>query len=373
MFRLCFLADAPGIHVRRWLAHFVERGHEVNLLTFRPGEVEGARVHALGARRAWPSGARFAGKLLEARGLLRELKPDLVHAHYLIGYGWMGAAAALRPRVLSLWGSDLLVEGRRRWFGRLNAWALERMDLVTADSADLLERARRVAGPEPRLERIIWGVDFSALPAPTPERTRAALGVGDDQRLIYSPRAFRPIYNLEAIVRGFARLHRRRPDSVLVLKSTPGDDPAYRARIEAAIADENVGEAVRIAPVMAHAEVLRLTAAADAVVTAAASDGTPVSLLEAMAFGRVIVALRLPSIAAWLEDSANGSEPAGFLIDRLDPETLADALAAALDLDDERRRRWAERNERRVREDADWRGQMARMEGLYGELISRGH
>ena len=55
------------------------------------------------------------------------------------------------------------------------------------------------------------------------------------------------------------------------------------------------------------------------------TDGTPVSLLEAMAVGRPVVALRNASVEEWV------SEPGGRLVGSLDPHELAAALAAALE------------------------------------------
>src|SRR5262245_61819026 len=42
-----------------------------------------------------------------------DLRPDLVHAHWAPGYGWMSARAGLRPLITSAWGSDLLLGSRR--------------------------------------------------------------------------------------------------------------------------------------------------------------------------------------------------------------------------------------------------------------------
>ena len=56
-------------------------------------------------------------------------------------------------------------------------------------------------------------------------------------------------------------------------------------------------------------------------------DGTPNSLLEAMAAGAVPVCSDLPSIREWIEHGSNG-----FLAAFDDPQAVANALRLALDL-----------------------------------------
>ena len=43
--RVVYLADAPYVHTRRWVRHFVERGVDAHVISFRPAAIEGATVH----------------------------------------------------------------------------------------------------------------------------------------------------------------------------------------------------------------------------------------------------------------------------------------------------------------------------------------
>ena len=41
--RLCYLADAPYIHTRRWVEHFAARGWETHVISFRPADIAGSQ------------------------------------------------------------------------------------------------------------------------------------------------------------------------------------------------------------------------------------------------------------------------------------------------------------------------------------------
>src|SRR5438309_2184193 len=105
--KLLYLADPPYVHTRRWVEHFARLGHECEVVSFRPGAIDSARV-------TYIDGLERLGKLrylIHARrvaALIRERRPDIVHALHLTSYGFLGALAGVRPLIASVWGTDVL-------------------------------------------------------------------------------------------------------------------------------------------------------------------------------------------------------------------------------------------------------------------------
>ena len=52
--------------------------------------------------------ARYARAGL--RRVVREIAPDVLHAHYVVEHGFYGLVAGFHPYVVTAWGSDVLVE-----------------------------------------------------------------------------------------------------------------------------------------------------------------------------------------------------------------------------------------------------------------------
>ena len=47
--KICYLANGNSVHTKKWLKYFVEKKHEVHLITFSSSaEIEGVKVHVLG-------------------------------------------------------------------------------------------------------------------------------------------------------------------------------------------------------------------------------------------------------------------------------------------------------------------------------------
>jgi hypothetical protein len=134
--RIAFLADASLPHTRRWVDHFVARGHECLLASVERGAGYRGRVHRLPARSWMPRFLRYTFAVPEVRGRLRAFAPDVVNAHFLPNYGWLGALAGAHPLVLTALGSDILLVPHR---SSLHRWrtreVLRRCDAVTSDAA----------------------------------------------------------------------------------------------------------------------------------------------------------------------------------------------------------------------------------------------
>ena len=145
--RILFFADAASVHTRRWVAAVADRGGEAVVITRQPGEVPGAKeviCIAPGADKL-----SWFKALPEVRRVAREVaarfQPTLVHGHYVTSYGlWAAACGLTCPKVLTAWGSDILVTPRESRLMRLVvAWSLRRADLITADSMDMIDEIAR--------------------------------------------------------------------------------------------------------------------------------------------------------------------------------------------------------------------------------------
>ena len=135
--RVVYLADAPYIHTRRWVEHFARAGWETHVVSFRPAQIQGARVHHIDG---WErlGKARYLLHARRVRRLVRALQPDLLHAMHLTSYGLLAALCGIRPTLTSVWGTDILEAPR--WsplHNMITRYALARTDHVTATGLHL--------------------------------------------------------------------------------------------------------------------------------------------------------------------------------------------------------------------------------------------
>ncbi|WP_374594144.1 glycosyltransferase [Aquabacterium sp.] len=350
--RILFFADAPSVHTRRWVAEMVARGHQCWVVTRQAAEVPGAQeVITLSPGLDKPG---WFKTLPAIRRITRRLNPDWVHGHYVTGYGlWAAACGARRPTrvALTAWGSDILVTPREsRVMRALVGWSLRRVDLITADSQDVLDEIATYGPTAPR-HLILWGADTDKfVPAAQPP-------AGFD---VVSLRSWEANYNIDVIVEGFAAFVAQRPlvasvqASRLHLLGGGPDEAALREQVvrlglaERVVFHGRVGDAAMVAALQGS----RVS------VTIPTSDATSVSLLESMACGLPIIASDLPANRPWV-DSAGGT-----LIAPRDAAALARTLLAWADAP-ERLAAMGTHNRQQIEQRAARRTQMDAMSALY--------
>jgi glycosyltransferase involved in cell wall biosynthesis len=301
--RLAYLGDPNETHTRRWVGWFADHGHEVSIVVPAdlalesplPAGIRLVRMAAYGGRTFRPLG--YLDGRAAVRSAVRALDPDLLHVHYLTGYGWLAWISGFRPYAITVWGSDVFrtlpASRKARWLGRL---ALRGAALVTADSHDLAEGAIAGGARRDRTREIQFGVDTTRFsPGPPDAALRHRLGLPDG-RLVFSARTLIGFYRHDVVLRALATL----PGDVVLLLSARHADPATRARIEALTAELGIGGRVVIVEDIAHGDMADVIRLADVVVSVPETDGTPVTILETLAAGRPVVASDVPSVREWL-------------------------------------------------------------------------
>ena len=317
--------------------------------------VFGAHASRLGEIAITPGRAwryRRAG-LRTIRAVAQELPYDLLHAHSPLPCGLLALAAARRPRVpviVTLHGSDVLIHGRRNAaVRRATGWVLRRADRVIAVSDHLVDAARTYA-PGVAATVIPMGYDDATYCAGVPAAAR--------EPLVVSTRSLFPLYSVDTLVRAARSMPEGHSMRVAIFGEGPERD-GLAAQAEGA-------------PVCFHgfqppavlAEALRRAAV---YVSTAESDGSSISLLEALACGAYPVLTDIPGNRRWVDDGVNGR-----LVPPGDAAALGTALAEAMD-DTSARERAMAINVERARE-ASWPAVVEQVRAVYASVIeeSRG-
>ncbi len=378
--RIAVLGDFDGVHTRSWLRWFIERGHDVHAISFYPptAPLDGVTTHVL-RRRAAPTGATTSAAQATSRvprgltrllhgaryciaGLprvLREIAPDVLHAHFLVEHGFYGALAGFHPYVVTAWGSDVLVEPERDRVSRMIArWTLRRVDLVTSNNRYMAERIAELGAPSSKIEVVTLGADRYFT-----ERHDASVNVRGrapgQPRCVLSTRAHEPLYNIGEIIEAYAAVARRQPDARLVVAHGGSLTQELQRR-----AREAPGH-VDFAGFVDRAVLRDAMTNAEVFVSVPSSDGTSVALLQAMATGCFPIVSDLPTQRELVEDGVNG-----FRVPPHRPDVLAERIEQALG-DAPLRRAAAARNLEIVLERGLNETEMARMEGMYLSLVGR--
>jgi glycosyltransferase involved in cell wall biosynthesis len=256
--------------------------------------------------------------LWRLRRLLKEWRPQIVHCSVFTANLWGRLAAKLAgvPVLIAHEQSTVSLEKwHRRAIDRALALATHRVLVV---SEDLRRRVIREEGIPPRRVQVLYNaIDCAAIASaraePPPDLPgRPGFRVGAVGRLEWRK-------NHATLVRAAARVVREAPEATFVLI---GDGPE-RERIEAEIA--RLGLKSNFYLLGERDDVPRLLHALDVYALCSVTEGLSLSILEAMAAERPIVATRVGG-----NEELLGGGCAGILVAPRDPEALAEGIARIL-------------------------------------------
>jgi glycosyltransferase involved in cell wall biosynthesis len=267
------LVELENVHHRRFATAIAERGHHVRLL---PAESDIGSVDVV-----------LAGPL-----------PHLAEHALAIGDA---------PVVAVSWGSDLLrdvVSDPK--LARRTAAVFARAAAVIVDSQAGAEVAVAHGADPATVYRFPWGIDLMAHPF---------MPVPDGPVRLVSLRSLVPEYLIETLLRAIALT----PDVEVDLA---GDGSASHA-LHALAEEMGVSDRVRFHGAVPEAGVPALLAQAHVHVSTTPTDGSSISLLQALATGRPSIVVDNPANREWIVP-----ELTGWLVPPGDAEALAACIAA---------------------------------------------
>lgn len=213
---------------------------------------------------------------------IREIAPDVLHSHS--GVWYKASLAARQAGVSWIVHTD---HGRRSpdpWDARLVDYlASRRTDVVVAVSDVLAQHlTERVVAHAERVRVVLNGVDTELhRPRASPD-LRAELRIPNGAVVLGSIGRLEPIKGYDTMLEAYAQLRRLRADPDGVVLVVAGDG-ALRPQLEARARQLGIGAGVRL--LGWREDVTRLHATFDLFVLTSRSEGTSVSLLEAMSAG----------------------------------------------------------------------------------------
>lgn len=292
------------------------------------GPVTGAAHSANGLSVHLTSRARFQRlmfyRLDVARltGEIRRLRPDVVHGHSTSLYADAAISSGI-PHVITVHGiiyrEAALEQG---WRDRLSfaldalyeRHNLRRAQHIIAYSPYAAEECARLA-PRARIHRIDNPVD---------ERYFALAGE-PEPGVILCPARLRPLKGILTLLQAFALVHREFPRARLRIAGETHVYPDYAAQCRAYVRQAGLDDAVEFLGWRDDAAMREEYTRAAIMVLASQQENAPLSIVEAMASGRLVVATRVGGIPSQVSEGRTG-----LLVPPNAPEPLAEALLRLL-------------------------------------------
>jgi glycosyltransferase involved in cell wall biosynthesis len=369
--RILYLADAGSIHTQRWVEHFANKGHEVHLISYRSwggGDIQNMNLYQL---KMSPLPINLLRHVKQIRRLIKIIKPDLLHAHYISTYGFLGALSGFRPLIMSAWGSDVLVVPENSKIGRFKVkYALQKANLILANHHYLMMYLHeRFKLPLHKITELPIGVDVGTFHRDYQqegEKLRSEFGINQDGFVVLSPRHCREHYRIEYIIRAMPYITARYQDAILIVLTGIGGEPEYENKMEDISNELGVARNVRIIHRgLSPHEMAALYNMADALVSVPVSDEFAISISEGMICGAVPIVCDLDVYREYLKDGVNA-----HFVQAENPQQIAQKVCDCIE-HPEQKKSFFEINKRIIEDKENWGKSVQELEELYVRLAGQ--
>jgi L-malate glycosyltransferase len=334
--RLLYFSRDYTTHDHRFLSALAKTNHQVSYLRLElrghqleerslPPEIEIVQWCGGENPARWQDGTRL---LRELKKVLRRIKPEVVLAGPIQRTAFLAALAGFRPLVSMSWGYDLLQDARRNaaW-GWATRFTLKHSAALVGDCDTIRQLAISYGMPDERIVTFPWGIDLEYFTPAEKGHQAETVSAGNEMPFtLLSTRSWEPIYGVEIIARAFAKATREHPELRLAMLGN-GSQAGLLRRI---LATEGLNNASDYPHVLfpgqiGYKDLPRYYRSADLYLSASHSDGTSISLLEAMACGCPALVSDIPGNREWVQQGENG-----WLFPDGDVLALAEAISQAV-------------------------------------------
>jgi glycosyltransferase involved in cell wall biosynthesis len=345
-----------------WFPLFDRRRFEVGLVGLRPPDPAGRHLERQGLPLVYLGKSKFSPTTLPALlGVIRRVRPDLLHLHgYGAGtFGRLAARLAGIPAIVHEHFVDPHIPPYQQAVeGLLSSLAAQ--TIAVSRSVQAFCIAKRRIDPA-RISVIYNGVPLARFEPLAPEaaaRHRRALGVPDGARIVGFVGRLHEQKGIEFLIKAVPAVLARHPDSRFVIVG----DGALRAALHALAAE--LGVAGQVLFTGFREDVDALLSCFDLIVIPSLYEGTPLTVFEALALCKPIVATPVDGLGEILVDGRTA-----LLIPPRDPAALAGAVNRLL-ADPTLRRELGE-NCRAERHRFDIAATVDQLQELYDRVLQR--
>ena len=286
-----FIAGSKSIHVSSFIEALNNKGIIPTLLaeeSLNYGKVNGEFI------------ARFRSKnpfsilinYWKLKRIIRKTEPAVVHIHQANRMAYFVSKICAHkniPCILTAWGSDVLIVPQKNKFYRfLVKKTLQRSKIITADSKSMVTAMMQLVPLKEKYKLLQYGID---LIEPKPK-----------EKIIYSNRLHNPLYRIDVIIDYFKAFQAKFSDWKLVIAGVGSETENLKKMVKSLAIEEKV----RFIGWVDKELNTEMYQKSSIYISIPESDGTSVSLLEAMSAECLPIVPDIDVSKEWILDGKNG-------------------------------------------------------------------
>lgn len=366
--RILMISGAEVPHTMKWAAGLSDAGIEVGVYTLSDYDHEFYKNHHVTVFQddrgddIYHQNCGSIKKLgyfryiKNLKDIIKTFKPDILHAHYASGNGFLGALAGFHPYIISVWGSDVYEFPQQSFLHRIVLkYNLHKADVILSTSYVMAKETAKYTNKE--IQVIPFGIDMNAF---RPMKLQDRGLFSDNDIVIGTIKTLEKKYGVEYLIRAFSILKNRHPN--LPLKLLIVGDGGLRNNLENLVNKLSISADVVFTGRVPWQKVPIYDNLLDIYVALSESESFGVAIIEAGACGKPVVVSNAGGLPEVVENGVTG-----YVVPKKDPESAADAIEKLV-VDKSLREKMGEAGRERVMKLYKWENNLQQMINIYKNL-----
>ena len=365
--RILILGPADNPHIIKWVRALSEKNIEIALFSLN-GNVKNyykdytrVKVYSLNLLGNKIKTTSLINKLQYLRTvnlikkIIKEFKPNIVHAHYASSYGLLGVLSGFHPLIISVWGSDIYKFPNRNFMTKLVLkYNLKKADCILSTSYAMKEETQKYTSKNILITP--FGVDLNIFKP-------VNLTLDDDKKdiVIGIIKSLEAIYGIEFLIKAFAILKNKYKN--LPLKLLIVGDGSLRRELEELVENLDIKNLVYFTGRISYDKISKYHNMVDIAVYPSESESFGVAVIEAGACEKPVIVSNVGGLPEVVENGKTG-----FVVKYGDINAIVNALERLI-LDKQLRKNMGKNARKRIMKLYDWKNSVKLMLKIYENLV----
>ncbi len=356
--KVLILAPSRSIHTHKWALFYKNKGIDVKVVTFFDhfSEENAREIDTITLPKLLPGKLSYISSVFALKKVLKSFQPDILHAHYVSSYGFVGALANYKPFYVSVWGRDIFQFPQQGSANRkVVEYTLSKADVICSTSHIMAKETNKYT--DKKVFVTPFGVDMNKF-RPMPEfKTEGKVTFG-------TVKALSDKYGIGDLIKAFAEIYKEKSNSELLIV---GDGP-QRAEYEQLTKDLGIDHVTAFTGRVPNDKVPEYINKMDVfgVPSTEDSESFGVAAVESMACGVPAVVSNVGGLPEVVLEGKTG-----YVVPKENPEELAKAMLQLAN-NKEKSREMGLAGIEHVKANYNWTDNANGMLDLYEQTLNKG-
>ncbi len=325
--KILILGDAPSSHIIKWANGLFKEGHEIIIFSLlRGGQSQyknGIKIIYLESSsklKLLSTGNLFKVFYLLAfpavKRLIKEIQPDILHAHYASSYGLLGALANFHPFILSIWGADIFSFPKKSFLHRyIFNFNLRVADKILSTSQIMAKEIKKYTNKE--IIVTPFGIDINTFkPGNKVDKIK-----GEFDFIIGTIKGLEEIYGIEYLIEAYCIVRAKLKDVKIKLLIVGGG--SLEEKINKLIIEKKLSDDIILSGKIDYSEIHKYHNLLNIYIALSIFDDESfgVAILEASACGKPVIVSDVGGLPEVVEN-----EITGYVVPVRDVERAAEKI-----------------------------------------------